>query len=474
VNGLKRTGMLAVGLLPLFAAVAAQANQTIVLAGSSAAPSQDSASDATQRLVVLTPQLIGTQGSDAKRTAPPRPLAVPPQRIRPATAVTQQQQPAILQQILHETRRLREDINQLRRQINGLRESLEAEQSQAGMMDEQPHKSNTQKLSFEELVAQYNTLMKQKRYFEAETTAEKARQLEPDNPGVEAMVWKSRFARRIVEPQFDSVLRVFRGQSHLMATAKTVQRIAVADFSVIDVMQFSPHEVSIIGKQVGSTTLTVWLENEHKPVICLVSVLPEPCVDGIQPVNDAWTEDEAKIDRKLNDTISLHFENEPLGKVMEHIATAADVNIAVDKLGLEEEGLTPQTPVSIALADVKLRNALHLILEPLRLSYVIGHGALTVTGARRAQGPLTTVVYPVADLVESPLSATKKPLNLDTLSQLIETTVNANSWCSVGGNGRIQPGEAKASLVISQTKQTHEAIQKLLEDLRRTRKPSDE
>ena len=49
---------------------------------------------------------------------------------------------------------------------------------------------------FGDMVRQYNSLLDQKRYTEAEIIAKQAKELDPNNPVAETMVWKAKFARR--------------------------------------------------------------------------------------------------------------------------------------------------------------------------------------------------------------------------------------------------------------------------------------
>ena len=53
------------------------------------------------------------------------------------------------------------------------------------------------------------------------------------------------------------------------------------------------------------------------------------------------------------------------------------------------------------------------------------------------------------------------------LMELIQSTVEPNSWVDVGGTGSIASFETNLSLVISQTQEIHEKIADLLDQLRR-------
>ena len=68
--------------------------------------------------------------------------------------------------------------------------------------------------------------------------------------------------------------------------------------------------------------------------------------------------------------------------------------------GLAEEGVLPDTPIDIELTqDVSLRSALRLILEPLRLSFVIKDEVLKITSEQLRDSEVYTHTYNVADLV---------------------------------------------------------------------------
>ena len=99
--------------------------------------------------------------------------------------------------------------------------------------------------------------------------------------------------------------------------------------------------------------------------------------------NRIRTPEEQRIETSLTRQITLHFENVPLKQVIDHIATVADVNVVLDKAGLEDESLSVSTPVSINVDGIQMKNALLLMLEPLNLGYTIKHEVLQITSEQR-------------------------------------------------------------------------------------------
>ncbi len=143
------------------------------------------------------------------------------------------------------------------------------------------------------------------------------------------------------------------------------------------------------------------------------------------------TESEIEIDKKLRTPVSLQYTNAPLSRVLESLSKMADVNMHVDPQGLAEEGVTTDTPVTIDLSkEIMLKSALHLILEPLHLSYVVKDEVLKITSEQARDGQVFQVVYPVADLV-IPIP-NFVPTQMGLASAYNNAMANVNSWPSAG------------------------------------------
>ena len=115
--------------------------------------------------------------------------------------------------------------------------------------------------------------------------------------------------------------------------------------------------------------------------------------------NRRRTKEETRIEESLNRQISLHFDDAPLSEVMKHVQAVTDVNIWLDGLGLQDEGVNTDNPVTIHVDGIMLKSALNLLLKPMNLAYTIEDEVLKVTSRMREQGQQIVVTYPVADLV---------------------------------------------------------------------------
>jgi pilus assembly protein CpaC len=65
-------------------------------------------------------------------------------------------------------------------------------------------------------------------------------------------------------------------RSKLLRTAKDIYRTAVVDDAVLEIVQFTPREISLIGRSQGSTHVTFWFDDPAaQPVTYLVTVEPD-------------------------------------------------------------------------------------------------------------------------------------------------------------------------------------------------------
>ncbi len=100
---------------------------------------------------------------------------------------------------------------------------------------------------------------------------------------------------------------------------------------------------------------------------------------------DFALESERKIFLALNERGEVAFNGTPLSGVMKFFRNSHTIPIVFDEKALEIEGITPDEPITLELPQVAFRSALNLILEPLKLTYVIQNEVLKIT-SRQAAG----------------------------------------------------------------------------------------
>lgn len=189
--------------------------------------------------------------------------------------------------------------------------------------------------------------------------------------------------------------------------------------------------------------------------------------------NEERTSAVAAIERALAQPIELRAENRPLVELLRDVAAGRGITIVVDRVALEEAGVAADMPVRVALPAISLEAALRLILREYGLAFTIRDDVLLVTSAEAAEAIVETRVYPVGNLLTaegaSTMYSASGPTPTSSLESLLETvagTVQRSSWDEIGGPGSIRESRASLSLVVSQTRDVHQEIARLLADLR--------
>jgi general secretion pathway protein D len=408
-------------------------------------------------------------------------------------------------------------IGSMQKYIDQNRPQIELDARNAAVL-ESVDRSRQMKYQVEEKLAEiteeFNTLMDQNRFDEAEVLAKKAREIAPESELVKILTWKSRFAKRI---QRNAELQSEK-ENAFVETMFAVDRSAVP-FPDSEVIRYPRNWEALTG-------LRDRLFKEHSRRL---------------------TQAELEIKEALKQKIEVRFRNQPLAEVMDALGRAVGINVLLDEDGMAAEGVTSSTPVTINLAQpISLRSALNHILLPKSLSYVIQDEVLKITSEHNRISDTYVHVYDVADLVipipnfvpsynmglagaireaydglgygsagmgmnASPLpllannaqtppqtptmlaqlgaagmlgstSNTRKPqpvgfgpgglggasqADFDTLIELITSTIAPTTWVDAGGAGSIEGFDTNLSLVISQTQEVHDEIVDLLEQLRR-------
>ncbi len=340
---------------------------------------------------------------------------------------------------------------------------------------------------FAELVDQYNQLMKERRYAEAELLAKKAKDLNSDLPQATIMVEKAKLKRQIA---FNDDVRERKADSFLDQLNKVEEAVIAPkeDYTMPDAKSWGD--------------LTKRREKYGRPD------------------NRNRTESELQIEKSLGQKVSLHFHDVALTEVIRHIATVHGINIAMKTRAIETEGLLASQPVSIDVDGITLKSALNLLLDQAGgLVYSIENETLMITNKLEQETKFDVVTYNVADLVipvssgstgnsqldsngfgpalsrpasignglydvqddelavgingnGMPRSSGEKSVSKDGadfsgLIDLITTTIEPGTWDVDGGSGTIGTNDNTLSLVIRQTAATHESIADLLQQLRK-------
>jgi len=414
-------------------------------------------------------------------------------------------------QLLRRIERTRRDIEE----STGKRRAELALEKRSAQVEAQIDRERAQRVEVDQriamLIEEYNSLVDERRFAEAEAIAKKAGQLAPDNAVVRQLLAQSRMIRRL-------------------DAQKSIEGEHQSGF--LDVAEDIASSASPFAGPIKFPETKDWED--------LTKSRAQRLAEGRSRISAA----ELAIHKKLDVPVKPSYREQPLAVVIDALAKQADVAIHLDMVGLEQEAVRSDTPVTLSLDQpISLKSALKLLLEPLHLNYVVKDEVLKVTSPRLVKGQVYAVSYQVADLVmpipnfssdglgitgalrdgysqvalrnnlavqvgppPSGINATRagsdaavnaaslaqlqlggnppttgstpsipfgppsqggNQANYQSLINLIESTVQPDTWETTGGPGAIRQFDTNLSLVISQTQEVHEEIADLLEQLRR-------
>lgn len=118
-----------------------------------------------------------------------------------------------------------------------------------------------------------------------------------------------------------------------------------------------------------------------------------------------------RINEALNKNATLDVVEMPLYDVVRKISREHRIPIILDPEGLETSNVTPDQLITIKLVDISLRNALHTLLKPLHLSFIVRNEVLTITALDCPDSLATVRTFPLGRLTE----------RMDDPSELIST-----------------------------------------------------
>jgi hypothetical protein len=181
---------------------------------------------------------------------------------------------------------------------------------------------------------------------------------------------------------------------------------------------------------------------------------------------------EEAIRRALAKPVKLEFNKTPLLNVVAVLKRKAGIQIVIDTKALDDVGIGSDAPVTVQVADIKLRSALDFMLRPLELTWTIAHEVLLITTPEEADTMLFTKVYDVSDLPSYRNEQGEAVPDFDSLIDTITACIKVHTWDTVGGPGSIAPFDATGIkvLVVSQTWKIHEEVEALLDNLRKVRR----
>lgn len=143
--------------------------------------------------------------------------------------------------------------------------------------------------------------------------------------------------------------------------------------------------------------------------------------------------------------------------VVRHLRASLDVPVAIDHAGLEDAGLDSNTPVTFRGQGERVGAALNRMFEPIGMAITIADGAILVTSREVACDRPVARIYPVPFGLDGPEGG-------DDLFDLVQSTVDVETWDVVGGFAAIRPVGPPGSpfVVVTQTLAGHDRVEAFL------------
>jgi pilus assembly protein CpaC len=95
----------------------------------------------------------------------------------------------------------------------------------------------------------------------------------------------------LLKPQYK--LELERRHSQLVITNRNVRRIAVTDSTIVNYVQYTPKEISVVGLDLGKTDLTLWFEDDPTPAIYEITVIRD------ESLEEQRTIDFGRLERRM-------------------------------------------------------------------------------------------------------------------------------------------------------------------------------
>lgn len=214
-------------------------------------------------------------------------------------------------------------------------------------------------------VAEINGLMKDKKFVEAEKLAAQVKLLDPDNPTLTFIAEQTKIARRK-----DDWARIEAGNE-----------------------QFNLDALNAANK--NGPALTDDMPLKIDPKRSQIAAMR-----GEDPYQRKMTEQERRIEQTLSGSVSMKFDNTTLREAIGALRSNSGLNIVTDDVALEDEKISLESVVvNEDLKDLSMKDALAILLEKARCSYVVENNVVKITTTKRSKGRLITKVFHVMDLV---------------------------------------------------------------------------
>ncbi|MEC8473382.1 MAG: hypothetical protein VXZ38_01915 [Planctomycetota bacterium] len=170
-----------------------------------------------------------------------------------------------------------------------------------------------------------------------------------------------------------------------------------------------------------------------------------------------------KVKAAMKKKASFAYQDMPLSEVAQLWSEQWELPVMIHTRAMEDIGLSPNAEVTIHLQDITFGSAMKLMLDQLDMTYSMDNGLFLFTTREQAeQQPMTRIYW---------LEGTGLPVGeFDNLIEVIQGSIEPDSWEHLGGPGVIQPlthgVQNRPAVLVSATCEIHQQIDALLMAMR--------
>ena len=178
---------------------------------------------------------------------------------------------------------------------------------------------------------------------------------------------------------------------------------------------------------------------------------------------------EKAILKGLNTPVTVAFKDSRFQDVIDYLQTLTNIPILLDQAALDEAKITSDTLITVKVKGVTVRTLLRKILGDFSLAYIIKEESIHVTSALKARETMITRTYNIGDLVDTGgldalrfgnpgISTVQIVQNVNAIIDLIQTSVDPDSWKKNGGQGTIAFHPSTMSLIVRNSAEVHSVL----------------
>ena len=194
-----------------------------------------------------------------------------------------------------------------------------------------------------------------------------------------------------------------------------------------------------------------------------VKFAPWEVLEGSPPswvTDGAMENDRIEAYRKhLSNVLDPDFNGTPLKTVLEQISDDLKVQFWIDQTELDTLGVAVDSPITLSMSTITLRQALKLMLEPLELTYIVRENWIEITSRDKAESDPRIAYYELSYILPD-------GSHIPSLMMSIEQQIDPDSWLSAGGASSIT--YLGSLMMVSAPEVTHEKIDSFLGRLVKT------